>query len=153
MDAKEYSFTYHSLISLWGNRWKEVQLAFFTVYLDDSGTALEHPIANASALIIPGKKILELEEHWQRFVEKQGIKDFHAAACNAAPNCKEKQYHQLTEADKKHIFMRVRQFCKKYGVQTFGFSVYKDFFDSIVSSVNEEFRAYVGNHYTKACTP
>ncbi|NDQ57957.1 MAG: DUF3800 domain-containing protein [Acidipila sp.] len=125
-------------------------MAFFTVYLDDSGTAPEHLIASASALIIPGKQILTLEDNWNRFVEKRGIKDFHASPCAAAPKCNEEQYRHLTERDKNHIFMRVRQFCKKYGVQTFGFSVYKDHFDSIISTVNEEFRAYVGNHYTFA---
>jgi hypothetical protein len=125
-------------------------VTFFAVYLDDSGTAPEHPIANASALIIPGKQMVSLEEHWKRFAKKQGISDFHAAACAAAPQTKEKQYHNLREKDKQHIFMRVRQFCKKYGVQTFGFSVYKADFDSVISAGNEEYRAYVGSHYTFA---
>jgi len=117
-------------------------LAFFTVYLDDSGTAPEHPIA--SAIIIPGKQILSLESHWNRFIKSAGISDFHASPCAHAPRTNEKQYHHLDETTKKHIFMRVRQFCKKYGVQTFGFSVYKPDFDA---TINGEFRRYAGSHY------
>jgi hypothetical protein len=132
---------------LWGRRWKEIQLAFFTVYLDDSGTAPDQPIASASALIIPGKQILNLEAHWDRFIKAQGLSDFHASACAAAPSTKEKQYHHLDDCDKKHIFARVRQFCKKYGVQTFGFSVHKPDFDSVI---NGDFRLYAGGHYTWA---
>ena len=122
-------------------------MAFFTVYLDDSGTAPEQPIASASALIVPGKKIRNLETHWDRFITSQGISDFHASACAAAPSTKEKQYHHLDKDAKEHIFMRVRQFCKRYGAQTFGFSVYKPDFDSVVSG---EFRTYAGGHDTWA---
>jgi hypothetical protein len=39
--------------------------------------------------------------------------------------------------------MRVRQFCKRFGAQTFGFSVYKQTFDSVV---NEDFRHHAGGH-------
>jgi hypothetical protein len=96
-------------------------LAFFTVYLDDSGTAPEQPIASASAIIIPGKQILSFESHWNRFVKAAGISDSHASAHAHAPRTKEKQCHHLDAAAKKHIFMRVRQFCKRYGVQTLVF--------------------------------
>jgi hypothetical protein len=123
-------------------------LAFFTVYFDDSGTAPDQAIASASAFIIPGNQILTLESNWERFIKGQGLSDFHASACAAAPSTKEKQYWHLTEYDdKKHIFMRVRQFCKKYGAQTFGYSVYKPDFDSIVQG---EFRKYAGGPYTWA---
>lgn len=122
-------------------------MALFSVYLDDSGTALDQPIASATALIIPRKQVLDLETHWNRFVKSQGISDFHASACAAAPRTKEKQYHYLDELAKNHIFMRVRQFCKTYGVQTFGFSVYKLDFDSVI---NGEFRRYAGSHYAWA---
>jgi Protein of unknown function (DUF3800) len=118
-------------------------LAFFTVYLDDSGTAPDQPIASASALIIPEKRISELESNWNRFVKVQGISDFHASAC-AALKSKEKQYWDLDEEQKKHIFTRARQFCKGYGVQTFGFSVYKE---SRASVFSEDFRYYSGDHY------
>jgi hypothetical protein len=121
-------------------------LAFFTVYLDDSGTAPDQPIVNASALIIPGAQILRLESHWNTFTKAIEIKDFHASAC-AASTSKDKQYAGWDQKKKSHVFMRVRQFCKKFGVQTFGFSVYKANFDAIVS---EGYRDYLGGHYTWA---
>jgi Protein of unknown function (DUF3800) len=136
----------HHLISAWGLQWKEVRLAFFTVYLDDSGTAYDQPIASASAWIIPTKNIVTLRSHWNRFIEANGITDFHASAC-AAPTSKERRYANLTSTQKKHIFARVRQFCKKYGVQTFGFSVHKPDFDSIVTN---EYKPYLGSYYTWA---
>ena len=45
-------------------RWKEVQLVMFTVYIDDSGSDPNQPVANATALIVPGRRILALQREW-----------------------------------------------------------------------------------------
>lgn len=119
---------------------------FFTAFLDDSGTAREHPVATASALIMPANTIERLDENWERFIEKQGIPDFHSAAC-AAKKSKEKHYDDWGDKKRSHVFMRVRQFCKRFGVQVFGFSVYKKTYDEVVP---ENFRHYGGDYYTWA---
>lgn len=121
-------------------------MAFFIAYLDDSGTAREHPVATASALIIPAKAIERLDENWKRFLAKKNIPDFHAAAC-AAPNSKEKHYDGWDDRERSHAFMRVRQFCKRFGVQTLGFAVHKKTYDEVVP---KNFRHYGGGHYTWA---
>jgi Protein of unknown function (DUF3800) len=121
-------------------------LAFFTAYLDDSGTALEHPVAIASALIIPANSIEKLDAQWRRFITAQGIPDFHAAAC-AAKKSREKHYDNWDDKKKHHAFMRVRKFCKDFGVQVFGFSVYKKTYDEVVP---ESYRNYGGDYYTWA---
>ena len=133
-------------LSLWGRHWKEITLANFTVYLDDSGTAPEHPIAIAGAFIIPAKKITALETEWGRFTRANGFSDFHASAC-AAPKTKDKQYKDWDDAERKRVFTRVRQLCKKFGVRTYGFAVYKKTYDEVVP---ESFRQYGGGHYTWA---
>lgn len=146
MYAKVRTRLSHSLVSKWGRRWRELNLAFFTAYLDDSGTAREHPVATASALIIPACAIERLDENWGRFIKKHGIPDFHAAAC-AALTSKEKHYSHWDDAKKSHIFMRVRQFCTRFGVQVFGFAVHKNTYDELVP---ESFRHYGGDYYSWA---
>ena len=126
--------------------WKEITLANFTVYLDDSGTAPEHRIAIASALILPAKKIVALETEWNRFTKANGFSDFHAAAC-AAPKTKEEQYKGWDDAKRRHVFTRVRQLCKKFGIKAYGWAVYKKTYDEIVPA---SFRQYGGGHYTWA---
>lgn len=144
--VREWSRTQHLLISLWGRRWKEKTVANFTVYLDDSGTAPEHPIAIAGAFIIPAKKIIALETEWVRFTKANGFSDFHAAAC-AAVRSKDKQYKGWDDTKKRRVFTRVRQLCKKFGVKAYGWAVYKQTYDQVVP---ESFRRYGGGHYTWA---
>lgn len=146
MYAKVNSRLAHALVSKWGGRWRELQLAFFTAYLDDSGSAREHPVAIASALLIPANVIERLDTNWKRFIAAQGIPDFHAAAC-AAPKSKEKHYDSWDDKKKRHVFMRVRKFCKDYGVQVFGFSVYKKTYDEVMP---EDYKRYGGDYYTWA---
>jgi hypothetical protein len=131
---------------MWGRRWKEMTLANFTVYLDDSGTAPAHSIAIASAFILPAKRIIALETEWNRFTKANGFSDFHASAC-AAPTSKEKQYEDWDDAKKRRVFTRVRQLCKKFGVKTYGWAVHKKAYDEVVPS---SFRKYGGGHYTWA---
>jgi hypothetical protein len=118
----------------------------FIAYLDDSGTALEHPVAIASTLIIPANAIERLDEHWKRFIKANDFPDFHAAAC-AAKKSKEKHYDNWDDRKRRRIFMRVRQFCKRFGVQVFGFSVYKKTYDEVAP---ESYRHYGGDYYTWA---
>ena len=68
--AGEWGRTQHLMVSLWGRHRKEITVANFTVYLDDSGTASEHPIAIAGAFIIPAKQIIPLETAWGRFTKR-----------------------------------------------------------------------------------
>src|SRR5260221_12823428 len=121
--ARSWGRTQHLLVSLWGRHWKEITVANFTVYLDDSGTASEHPIAIAAAFIIPAKQIIPLETAWDRFTKANGFSDFHAAAC-AAMRSKDKQFKDWDDAKRRHIFAKVRQFCKKFGVKAYGWAVY-----------------------------
>ena len=71
----------------------------FAIYLDDSGTASDQPIAIASAFILPAKQKVPLENEWNRFTKANGFSDFHAAAC-AAPKSKDKQYKDWDDAQK-----------------------------------------------------
>jgi hypothetical protein len=71
------SRTEHTMLSLRGSRWREVHLALFTVYLDDSGTSPSQHVAIASAFIMPAARILTLEKEWNRFKEKEGFSCLH----------------------------------------------------------------------------
>jgi hypothetical protein len=122
-------------------------LAFFTAYLDDSGTAPDQRIAVASCIVIPANQIFTLEEHWERFLDKYKFNNFHASACANAPKTKDRQYRDFDEAKKELVFTRTREFCKKFGVQVFSFAVFKDTYDSVIP---QEYREYAGSHYTWA---
>ncbi len=59
------------LLTLYGRRWREVQLAFFSMYLDDSGTTPDQKVAVASALIVPAAQIRRLENEWNNLKKKE----------------------------------------------------------------------------------
>jgi Protein of unknown function (DUF3800) len=80
--SQPYSSTEHYLLSILGSRRKDVCLAMFTVYIDDSGTDPRHHVAIASGLIIPAKLIPRLDCEWSSFLQKEGIlKGFHTSEC------------------------------------------------------------------------
>jgi len=66
-----------------GARWKDVFLAMFMVYIDDSGTDPQQHVAIATALIIPATRITALDGEWKRLTEKEGFTDFHMSVCVA----------------------------------------------------------------------
>ena len=117
----------------------------FTAYLDDSGTAPSQPIAIATALLIPGSQILKLETQWDAFRKKYGFEDFHASEC-AARNYKT-AYGLWSDEKLNKVFFRVRQFCKKFGVQMFSFAVKKTDYDEVIPEI---LRKNIGSHYTWA---
>jgi hypothetical protein len=70
-----------ALISGRGLRWKQVIMALFTVYLDDSGTAPDQQVAMASALLVPGSRITALDDEWNALKKKEEFSDFHMSEC------------------------------------------------------------------------
>jgi uncharacterized protein DUF3800 len=133
------------LVSLWGRGWKEISLAFITAFLDDSGTAPDQRVAICSAMLIPAKQIETLEGQWNTFTNKNEFSDFHASEC-AARNYKS-QYAGWDNEKVKKVFLRVCQFCKKFGVQTYGFAVEKQSFEEEIPA---KLRENIGSHYTWA---
>jgi Protein of unknown function (DUF3800) len=141
--------THHMLVSLWGSRWREVSLIMFTVYFDDSGTAPEHRIAVASALVIPAAQIIPLEREWNTFTQKEVFSKFHAAPM-AASNRNE-GYGDWDMAKQSRVFERVRQISKKYSIGPAGavsFSINKEQYEEHVpASLRPTLGVY---HYTFA---
>lgn len=140
------SRTYHMLISAWGRRWRHVQLAMFTAYIDDSGSDPSQPVANATALLIPGRRILALQSEWDALAEKEGFSDFHTSEF-VARNPRS-DFANWSDAKQQRVFLRVRQIIKKFGVKIFSFTVNKKDYDEVVPA---ELRQYAGKyHYTWA---
>src|SRR6185437_12369097 len=141
--------THHKLVSVWGSRWRDVLLVMFTVYFDDSGTAPEHRIAVASALVIPAAQIIPLDREWRSFKNKEGFSRFHAAPM-AARNQNE-GYGDWDTTKQERVFARVRQISKKYSIGPSGavsFSVNKEEYEEHVPA---PLRATLGvYHYTFA---
>lgn len=139
-----YSRTQHLLVSTWGERWREVNVSFFTAYLDDSGTAPDQKIANCTALIVPAARILALEKEWKEFRVKEQFCDFHTSEF-VARNYKS-FFAKWDDEKHKRVFARVRQITKKYGVKVWSFSALKSDYDSVMPA---DFRRYSGkSHYT-----
>jgi hypothetical protein len=139
-----YSRAHHLLISVWGERWRRVNMAFFTAYIDDSGTAPDQKIANCTALIIPAKRLLALEREWKSFRIKEQFCDLHTSEF-VARNYKS-FFGKWGDAKHKRVFNRARAITKKYGVKVWSFSVLKHEYDAVVPA---ELRQYSGkNHYT-----
>jgi hypothetical protein len=128
----------HFLLSAYGGKWKEVTLAMFTVYVDDSGTSPSQRIAVASALIIPARRIEALESEWGNLRRKYGFTDLHASECAAGWD-DEKVYS---------VFARTCAISKKYGLKAMSYALKKADYDEALS---EEWKRTGGRyHYTWA---
>jgi hypothetical protein len=134
------------LVSVWGKRWKEVYLVMFTVYIDDSGSDPNQPVANATALIVPGRRILALQREWDSLKGKEGFTDFHTSIFVARNHHSE--FADWSDTKQKRVFLRVRQIVKKYGAQIVSFTVHKKDYDEVIPA---ELRKYAGKyHYSWA---
>jgi len=129
-----------------GKRWRNVQLAMFTAYIDDSGSDPSQHIANATALVIPGSNILAMEREWDKLKNREGFTDFHTSVFIARNPRSE--FGNWSKSKQKRVLLRVRQTIKKYGAKIFSFTVNKRDYDEVVPA---EFRNYAGKyHYTWA---
>lgn len=138
--------THHMLLSTWGRRWRQVNLAAFTVYLDDSGTSPSQRVAIATAMIIPAYQIIRLENEWAKLTEKEKFSDFHTSEF-AARNPKT-VFGKWDDTKRNRVFRRVREITKKYGTIVYSFAVNKKDYDELVP---KEFRQHIGEyHYTWA---
>jgi Protein of unknown function (DUF3800) len=144
--SKPYSLMWHSLVSAFGSKWAERNLVMFTVYVDDSGTAPDQPVAVAAALIIPAKQLIFLESSWQGFKEKHGFADFHSSEC-AAKNEKS-DFANWRDEHVAAAFYRARQIITQRASKAFSYTIHKSDFDAEAPS---EWRQVGGqNHYTWA---
>jgi hypothetical protein len=138
--------THHMLVSAWGKRWRSVQLAMFTAYIDDSGSSPSQPIANATALVIPGSRILALQSEWDKLKKREGFSDFHTSVFIARNH--HSKFADWPKSKQKRVLLRVRQIIKKFGVKIFSFTVNKLDYEEVVPP---EYRSYAGTyHYTWA---
>jgi hypothetical protein len=119
-------------------------MAFFTAYIDDSGTAPNQDIASCTALIIPAKRLLALEKEWKEFKIKEQFCDLHTSELLNKNN---RSFFRKWDDDKRsRVFERARAITKKHGVKVWSFSVLKAEYDAIVPA---ELRRYSGkSHYT-----
>jgi hypothetical protein len=118
----------------------------FSVYIDDSGTDKNQPIANATALIIPAERILDLEQEFDALKRKEGFSDFHTSIF-VARNPKS-EFAKWSDGKQKRVFRRMRQITRKYVSQAFSLSVNKAEYNAILP---DEFRNYSGKyHFTWA---
>jgi Protein of unknown function (DUF3800) len=136
--------THHLLVSAWGRRWRQVEIAMFTIFVDDSGTSPSQRVAVAAALLIPAGQILRLEKEWNALKEKEKFSSFHMSEFVA--NNRRSEFANWDGTKKQRVFNRVLQISKKYGIQSFSFTVHKKDYEETVSGA---FRDCVGrSHYT-----
>jgi len=115
-------------------------------YVDDSGTDPNQAVAIASAWIIPGDRILRLENEWNTLRKREGFSSWHTSEflarnedCNAAG---------WKDPKLNRVFRRVREIAKKYGVKVSSFAVHKRDYDE---AIPPDLRQYAGKfHYTWA---
>ena len=118
----------------------------FTAYIDDSGTDPAQPIANATALIIPAKRIVALQNEWDKLRKNQGFDKFHTSEF-VFRNPKS-EFAQWDDPKRELVFRRVREICKKYGTHVISITVNKMDYDEVVP---DHLRKHTGpHHYTWA---
>lgn len=114
----------------------------FTIYFDDSGTDPNQKVANATGLIIPSGRILQMEREWENLKIKEGFSNFHTS--EFVFKNPRSDFANWDDAKHKRVFNRVIQITCKYGIQVFSFSVNKDDYDELVPP---EIRQYAGKHH------
>lgn len=137
-----YGRTQHMLVSVWGKRWREVKLAFFTMYLDDSGTSPSQQVAVASAIIVPAVQLPRMEIEWNNLKAKEGFSEWHTSECLAAN--RNSEFATWDEEKRGRAFRRVREISKKYGAASISAAIKKADYDEIMPP---EYRKYTGVHH------
>lgn len=116
------------------------------VYIDDSGTSPSQRVAIASALLVPVKRVHQLEREWKQFCDTRSIKEFHSSEC-VARNQKS-AFANWTDPEVDSTLKRVSQITKKFGVEAFSWAVNKADYDEVVP---DDFQEVSGKyHYTWA---
>jgi hypothetical protein len=128
-----------------GLRWRDVYLAMFMIYIDDSGTDPQQAVAIATALIMPAARIMALDKEWKTFTEKEGFTDFHMSVCVA--NNPKSQFADWDDEKQLRVISRVRDLGKKFGLKGFTLGIKKADYDEVVLPRLEYADKY---HYTYA---
>jgi hypothetical protein len=146
VDSSVCGCTHHMLVSVYGSRWQEVELAMMTVYVDDSGTDPKQSNAIATGMIVPAVEIIRLENAWDELKREEGFTDFHTSEF-VFKNPKS-DFANWDDVKHKRVFERVRNIIKKYGLKAASVAVRKqDYLDVLP----ESFRNLIGGyHYTWA---
>ena len=122
----------HMLLSVYGSLWRKRFIVMFTLYIDDSGTAQDQPIAIAAGVLIPAIRLELFEREWTRFLEKEDIaKDgFHSSECfYRNPHS---TFADWTDERVERAFERVFQMFQKYAVKAFCIATYKKDYDELM---------------------
>ena len=121
-------------------------MAALTIYLDDSGTAPDQPMAVVSGLIASYPQWKKFNRDWDKARKDLGFDVFHSSEC-VASNFKS-EFSQWDERRKIRTFRRLREIIAQRSAQGFGVAVHKKDFDEVVP---QELRQELGKyHYTIA---
>jgi hypothetical protein len=123
-------------------RWKEVLLAAFNVYIDDSGTDPKQKVAIASCIVIPAVKISALDREWKALKDKEQFSEFHTSECIA--NNPKSDFTDWDENKKSRVISRIRQIIKKYAVKVVSFAVNKLDYEQLAPP---EVKEFTGEHH------
>jgi hypothetical protein len=118
----------------------------FTIFIDDSGTDPQQPIAIASVLIVPAARIVALDREWSALRSREGFSDFHMSECvwlNA-----DSEFSGWSTEKRDRVIARVRQLGKKFGVQAISLAITKCDYDELVPHWLKELAGQY--HYTWA---
>lgn len=138
--------TKHFLLTVGGARWKEVWLAMFTVYIDDSGTDPSQSLAIAAGIIVPATNIDPLDRAWSELLDYEFIRGFHSSECAAGQEGTD--FENWSWQRKKRVFWKVREITKTFAVKAFSCAINKADYDQFVTG---ELRDVGGKyHYTWA---
>jgi Protein of unknown function (DUF3800) len=133
-------------ISTNGKSWQTKHLAVFTVYIDDSGSSPEQKMAVACAIILPTLQLNHFDSAWNKFLQREGIPDFHSSACLAR-----NQHSPFANWDDdrvQRVFAEVRRITFKYSIKGFCIGIHKQDYDEVLSA---DMKLAVGeSHYTWA---
>ena len=137
---------FSSALASRGARWKDVLLVMFTVYIDDSGTDPNQPMAIASALIIPAARVVALDKEWEKLTKKEGFTEFHTSECVWLNE--DSEFAKWDAHKQKRVISRVRQIGKKFGVQAMSLAITKADYNELVPDWLRELAGKY--HYTWA---
>ncbi len=104
----------------------------FALYIDDSGSAQDQPVAIAAGIVIPAVRLKQFEDEWTRFLEKEEIATdgFHSSVCfHRNPHSVFKDW---TDERVGRVFERILQMFQKYVVKAYCSATCKKDYDELV---------------------
>ena len=125
---------------------REVSVAALTLYVDDSGTDPNQPVAIVAGWIAPSTQWKKFIREWEKYKREEKTHCFHTS--EAVARNPKSEFANWSDAKLQRVMKKLRYLAYDRATQGFALSVHKQDYDDLVT---DDLRGVMGKyHYTYA---